>query len=198
MTTQEIMSAAYAKIFGVDVKESGSYYGEKLDGDIEIDYAYFDGRLCKDYDMDTDHIEAVTEDGSEGVWVGVFRVRFDATAHSYSRERVGTIKTLREGRGVWRAMGALAGELSWMADHVAWKIYKTSSERAQKQREAISAFVAGILMGGDVVREPMTYKDAYAALWEWSRDDDVEFPEGLTTRAFMDEWNRQIAADTQH
>lgn len=196
MTTQEILSAAYAEVFGIDVKESGSYFGEKLDGDIEIDYAHFDGRLCKDYDMDTDHIEAVVEDGSEGTWIGVFLVRFDEATRGYLRDRVGTIKTLDEGRDAWRAMGALAGEFSWAVGPVARKIYKASSERARKQREALAAFVAGILMGGDVERAPLNYADAYTMLYNWSRDD-VEIPDGLTTRAFMDEWNRQIAADAQ-
>ena len=53
-----------------------------------------------------------------------------------------------------------------------------------------------ILMGGDVERAPLNYADAYTMLYNWSRDD-VEIPDGLTTRAFMDEWNRQIAADAQ-
>ena len=75
-------------------------------------------------------------------------------------------------------------------------IYSADPRGQRYAREALAAFVAGILMGGDVERAPLNYADAYTMLHNWSRDD-VEIPDGLTTRAFMDEWNRQIAADAQ-
>ena len=128
MTTTQILTAAYAEIFGIEPNENGSYYGQKA-GECEIEYAHFDDHYVKDYDMDTDYIEAMTEDGSEGCWIGVFRNRFIRGEGRYAHDRVGTIKTLCDGRTAWRDMGALAGELSYLANNdVAWKLYKESKQ----------------------------------------------------------------------
>ena len=127
MTTTQILTAAYAEIFGID-PEDGSYYGQ-MAGECEIDYAYFDDRYEKDFDVDTDCFEAITEDGSEGCWIGVFRNRFVRGEGRYERDRVGTIKTLRDGRTAWKDMGALAGELAYLANNdVAWKLCKESKQ----------------------------------------------------------------------
>lgn len=203
MMTQEIMSMAYADVFSIPVNENGRYHDQKLSDpksgkEIVIDYAYFDARLSKNYDIDNDNIIAFTEDGCEGCWIAVYLSHVIDDDGARKWDRIGTVKTLDEGRSAWRAMGALAGELTFAAQRAAWKIYKASSEPEQKRREAISAFVAGVLMHGDVERVPMTYEDAFTALFRWTREDGVELPEGLTSRALMDEWNRQIAADNQH
>ena len=128
MTTLQILTAAYADIFGIEPKENGSYYDQKA-GESLIDYAHFDDNYVKLFDLDTDYIEAVTEDGSEGCWIGVFRVRYNDETRRYDRDRVGTIKTLNEGRTAWKDMGALAGELAYVANNVtAWKLYRESKK----------------------------------------------------------------------
>jgi len=125
MMSLQVLSAAYADIFGIEPEEDGEYYGQ-VTGSSEIDYAIFHDRYALDFDIDTDYFEAVTEDGSEGCWIGVFRLRMNRKEGRYERDRVGTIKTLNEGRAAWRDMGALAGELSYVANNItAWKLYKT-------------------------------------------------------------------------
>jgi len=128
MTTTQVLSNAYAEIFGIPVNEHGNYYGQMV-GNSEIDYANFN-RYEKNYDPDADYIEACTETGSEGVWIGCFLVHWDFEPSKSSRERVGTIKTLDEGRDAWRNMGALAGELAYMSGQIAWKLYK-AEQKAQ-------------------------------------------------------------------
>ena len=131
MTARQVISTAYANVFGIEVSLSDCYYGQTLDNDITvIDYAHFD----KDYDdetfdIDTDVIIAFTEDGSEGTWIAVFRVRHDWKTRSKKFDRIGTIKTLDEGQGAWEAMGALAGALTYCAQEAAWRLYK--AERAK-------------------------------------------------------------------
>ena len=120
MNTLQILSAAYADIFSIETKPSGAYDGQRI-GDTVIDYTSFD-RDSVEYDIDTDSIEAVTESGCEGCWIGIFRVRWDQETRTYSRTRVGSIKTLDEGRAAWRNMGALAGELAYVADLTAWNM----------------------------------------------------------------------------
>lgn len=123
MTTLEILTAAYAEIFGIDENKGGDYHDQKT-GSSVIDYAHF-GTCSVDFDIDADYIEAVTESGSEGCWIGIFRVRFNQKKSAYVRERVGTIKTLDEGRCAWQDMGALAGELSYVANEIiAWNKWK--------------------------------------------------------------------------
>ena len=80
MMTQQIMSMAYANLFGISVNENGRYYDQKLTDyksgrEIAIDYACFDGRLNKDYNMDKDSIIAFTEDRCEGCWIAVYLSR---------------------------------------------------------------------------------------------------------------------------
>ena len=72
ITTQQILSMAYADVFGIEANADGRYFDQTLNDfrsgkEITIDYAHFDDNLNKQFDMDEDHIEAVTEDGSEGV-----------------------------------------------------------------------------------------------------------------------------------
>lgn len=133
MTTLQILTAAYAEIFGIAVNENGDYHDQKT-GSSTIDYAHF-GNFSIDYDIDADYIEAVTEDGCEGCYVGILRVRFNQKKGAYVRERIGTIKTLDEGRAAWRDMGALAGELAYVARETAWKLYR-AERQAQQGKEA--------------------------------------------------------------
>ena len=135
MNTMQILSAAYAEIFGVEVKKNGCYHDQKTGASL-IDYAHFDLNPMP-YDIDTDYFECVTEDGSEGCWVRVDRVRYDKEKREYIKNRVGTIKTLDEGRCAWKDMGALAGELAYVANNItAWKLYKAEQQNAQQEREA--------------------------------------------------------------
>lgn len=127
MNTLQILSAAYADIFGIEADAEGHFHDQRA-GKCVIDYAYF-GHNAEPFDMDADYIEATTESGSEGCWIGVFRMHYDAETHGYTRSRVGTIKTLDEGRDAWRDMGALAGELAYVSNSViAWKLYKAEQE----------------------------------------------------------------------
>lgn len=126
MTTLQILSAAYADIFGIEPKDSGEYGGQ-VTGASTVDYAIFYDK--HDFDINTDYIEAMTEDGSEGCWIGVFRVRENPTDRSKAVQRVATIKTLSEGRTAWQDMGALAGELAYVANNIiAWKLYRESNK----------------------------------------------------------------------
>ena len=127
MTTMQILSAAYAEIFGIEPNEKGYYSGEKT-GSSVIDYAHFD-RDSMTFDIDDDYIECVTEDGNEGCWIRAALVHFDKAKREYIRYRVGTIKTLDEGRCAWQDMGALAGELAYVANNItAWKLYMESEQ----------------------------------------------------------------------
>lgn len=134
MNTMQILSAAYAEIFGVEASKNGCYHDQKA-GSSVIDYAHFDLNSLS-YDIDTDFFECVTEDGSEGCWVRVERVRYDREKREYIKNRVGTIKTLDEGRCAWQDMGALAGELAYVANNItAWKLYR-DEQQAQQEKEA--------------------------------------------------------------
>lgn len=135
MTTQEVLCDAYAAIFGIPSSKDrdGCYYDQAYQS-VTIDYAELSGmRNPLPYDDDTDYIEAVTEGGCEGVYIGVFRVREGRDVPDRDRRvRVGTIKTLCEGRDAWRSMGALCGELAYMAGRAAfvlWKAEKAAAER---------------------------------------------------------------------
>ena len=122
MTTLQVVTAAYAEIFGIDVHENGYYYGQHA-GSSEIDYAMFD-RCVQNYDIDAGYIAAITEDGNEGCWIGVFYI-CDSI-----RFRVGTIKTLAYDRAAWQDMGALAGELAYVANNIiAWKLYQAEKQK---------------------------------------------------------------------
>lgn len=114
ISTAQILSAAYAAVFGIPVKPYG-YHGQVV-GDTVIDYAYFDVRSV-DFDIDNDWFEAIVEDGSEGSWIGV-HLRTGSRDSSPKCRHVGVIKTLARSRGVWREMGALAGELAFVANNV--------------------------------------------------------------------------------
>lgn len=130
MTTCDVLSLAYATIFGVERTQrgqlAGHFYGQRA-GECEIDYANFDHP--QSFDIDNDYIEAVTEDGNEGCWIRLERVHY-VRDEGYQRCRVGTIKTLCEGRKAWRDMGALAGELAYLANNdIAWKLYDADHEK---------------------------------------------------------------------
>lgn len=134
MTTMQILSAAYAEIFGIEPKKNGCYSGDQA-GSSVIDYAHFDLNSMP-YDIDADYFECTTEDGSEGCWVRVDRVRYDREKREYISNRAGIIKTLDEGRNAWRDMGALAGELAYVANNItAWKLYK-AEQQAKQEKEA--------------------------------------------------------------
>ena len=127
MNTMQVLSAAYADIFGIEMSANGYYSGQRLTFGSVIEYVYFD-RNSLPFDIDADYIEATTEDGSEGCWIGVFRVHYDAEMRAYHRDRVGTIKTLDDGCTAWKDMGGLAGELAYKAGKAAWKLYKAEKE----------------------------------------------------------------------
>ena len=135
MDTAQILSAAYAEIFSCDVAKGGHYYGQRVN-DSEIDYAHFD-RESMSVDPDTDFFEAVVEDGSEGCWIRVELVRYieerkrrEEHHRDYDRFHVGLIKTLNEGRDAWRNMGALAGELAYVATQKVWPMCRAEREKA--------------------------------------------------------------------
>lgn len=130
MTTNQILSAAYAEIFSLkpakDGEFTGTFYGQTA-GDCEIDYVHFDLRSMP-FDIDKDYFEAAVEDGSEGCWIRVDLIHYNG--NRFEPSRVGTIKTLAEGRNAWRDMGALAGELAYVANSViAWRLYKAEREK---------------------------------------------------------------------
>ena len=133
MTTNQILSAAYAEIFSLkptgNGEFTGTFYGQTT-GDCEIDYAHFDSRSTA-FEMSADYFETAVEDGSEGCWIRVDLIHDHG--NGVVRSRVGTIKTLAEGRGAWRDMGALAGELAYVANSViAWRLYKAECEKEGK------------------------------------------------------------------
>lgn len=131
MTTQQILSAAYARAFGIEVSVSGRYYGQQLNdvktgAEITIDYAHFDFP-SRPFDLDNDDFIAQTSSGNEGCFIDVLLVYFNKDKVQYENWHCGTIKTLAEGLPAWRAMGALAGELSYLSRSVSWDLY--SAER---------------------------------------------------------------------
>ena len=120
VTTTQILSLAYCTIFCIFTDTGsgiGHYWGQRAGGRSEIDYAHFDGDHETRFDPDNDFFEATTEDGCEGCWIRVELVRWHPDTKQYTRKRVGTIKTLDEGRMAWNAMGALAGELAYLANN---------------------------------------------------------------------------------
>ena len=137
VTTCKILSLAYATIFGITTDQGGGighYYGQYA-GESCIDYAVFDQRYDVPFDDDADYFECVTESGCEGCWIRVDLVHYtgqDARAMSqYTRQRAGTIKTLCEGHKAWKDMGALAGELTYVANYdAAYKVIKRAKELA--------------------------------------------------------------------
>ena len=131
MTATQIISAAYADVFGIAVSPSGCYWGQALDNGLtEIDYAMFDEDIGNEaFDIESDAIIAFTEDGCEGTWINVCLVRRDKVTRRKRFDRIGTIKTLDEGQDAWEAMGALAGALTYCAQEAAWRLYK--AERAK-------------------------------------------------------------------
>lgn len=130
MTTQQILSAAYAKAFDIDVSESGCYYGQQLNdaktgAEITIDYAHFDFH-SRPFDFDSDNFIAHTSSGNEGCFIDVVLVHFNKDKVQYDKSHCGTIKTLSEGLPAWRAMGALAGELTYLSDSVSWDLHRAN------------------------------------------------------------------------
>lgn len=113
MTTEQVLQAAYDDVISRDA----------FDGFEEwIDYTSFAMR-SEDFDPDRDYLRCCVTDGSEGAWIDIFRYR------ECEFEYVGTIKTLREGRDVWREMGALAGELSYVANFITpWELQKAEAD----------------------------------------------------------------------
>jgi hypothetical protein len=132
MDTRQILATAYADIFAIPVNSDGHYHDQRTKGGCVIDYAHFDYDVAP-FVCDDDFIEAVVEDGCEGVYVRVERIRYDRVNRRYDRLLVGTIKTLDEGRGAWAEMGALAGELAYMSNKTAWELDRKERE-AQKDR----------------------------------------------------------------
>lgn len=144
VTTKQILSVAYCTIFGImtvtDRNVLGRYYGQYA-GDSCIDYAHFDGNSERPFDEDNDWFECITEDGSEGCWIRVDLMHHvplgDHFNDKVERHRVGTIKTLDSGRDAWRNMGALAGELTYVANFDAvTKVIKRAKELAAEQNNA--------------------------------------------------------------
>ena len=112
----------------------GCYYGQYAGPNKSlIEYATF----VKDsapFDERDDFFEATTEDGSEGCWIRIDLVHYNTEPDAmfrYTRSRVGTIKTLNEGRKAWQDMGALAGELAYLANNdAACKVLKRAKQLA--------------------------------------------------------------------
>ena len=132
MTTQQILSAAYAKAFDIDVSESGCYYGQQLNdaktgAEITIDYAHFDLH-SRPFDFDSDDFIAHTSTGNEGCFIDVLLVHFNKDKVQYEKSHCGTIKTLSAGLPAWRAMGALAGELSYLSCSVSCDLYRAERQ----------------------------------------------------------------------
>lgn len=132
LTTCQVLSYAYALIFSVDdehQKSSGHFSGQRTSCGIGVEYAVFERRSIVMNDDDESFFEAVVEDGNEGCWIRVELVTYVAEARQYRRERVGTIKTLEEGRAAWKGFGALAGELSYVANNIAyWELRKSAKQ----------------------------------------------------------------------
>ena len=133
MTALDILTQAYADIFGIEVEHSGNYYDQQIDGTM-IDYASFSRSEALKVN-DDDYFEAMTEDGSEGCYIGIFLVHYVGCGKSgcgdYARMRAGTIKTLEEGRDAWKHMGALAGMMAYMANgETFWKLLKAEKAKA--------------------------------------------------------------------
>ena len=143
VTTTQILSLAYCTIFGITTDRGngiGRYYDQYANGKSCIDYAHFDGDYETPFDEDNDYFEAVTESGSEGCWIRVVLVHMAGENYRerhYERKRVGTIKTLDEGRTAWQNMGALAGELAYVANYdAAYKVLKRAKELAAENETA--------------------------------------------------------------
>lgn len=90
-----------------------------------IDYAHFDFH-SRPFDFDSDNIIAHTSSGNEGCFIDVVLVHFNKDNMQYEKSHCGTIKTLSEGLPAWRAMGALAGELTYLSDSVAWDLHRAN------------------------------------------------------------------------
>lgn len=131
MTTTDILTLAWTTIFPEAKLNMFSAFNDQKYRDITIDYASFSGYDPRSFNIDGDAIICFTEDGSEGVWIAVHHVRYDAEGRNIMR--VGSVKTLNEGRDAWRDMGALAGELTYEAGRAAWTLYK-ASEKAEEAR----------------------------------------------------------------
>ena len=137
INTRDIMCDAYARIFDIPSSKDKdqSYYDQRYES-VYIDYAIFDVRRSTyatyEFDPDTDYFWAKVESGCEGTWIAVYREhdRYGDT-EEHSTDNIGTIKTLNEGRDAWKSMGALAGELVYVAEQVAWEYYQ--AQRKAKQ-----------------------------------------------------------------
>ncbi len=58
----------------------------------------------------------------------------------------------------------------------------------------LTQFVSDLMFYDSSDPEPMTIRDAYINIQEWTKEG-VEFPEGLTPEILMIEWNGHIHAD---
>ena len=140
VTTAQILSLAYCTIFGITTDRGegiGHYYGQYANGASCIDYTVFDYD-SRPFDEDNDFFEATVESGCEGCWIRVDLMHYTEPRRGrYERIRVGTIKTLDEGREAWRNMGALAGELAYMANFdSAPKVIRRARELAAESTTA--------------------------------------------------------------
>ena len=57
-----------------------------------------------------------------------YSAHFNKDKVQYEKSHCGTIKTLSEGLPAWRAMGALAGELSYLSSSVSWDLYRAERQ----------------------------------------------------------------------
>ena len=120
-STCEVLSRAYAEHFGIEYNEKGYYY-DQIVGYAKstscIDYAHFDRDSWVINEDREYYYSAIPESGCEGAWIGIFVNIYEPSEHKYNTLRVGTIKTLDEGLDAWINMGALAGALAWIANHM--------------------------------------------------------------------------------
>ena len=127
MTTKEILSAAYAAIYGIEQTKSYDYNSQRA-GDAVIDYTSF-ARESIEFNYDTDYFIMYTGTGCEGVWIEIILARRNVVKNDYDHPYVGCIKTLTEGRAAWRDMGMLAGEMTYMANQKALEFYYAERKR---------------------------------------------------------------------
>lgn len=116
MTTEQILSRAYADVLCIDLSKDGRYNGQRYSG-IVVDYADFQTVPPVPFNMDIDYFTTNVEQGFEGVYIGVFRLRDGSRT-----ERVGTIFTKFADLRTWRVMGMLCGDLLYRAAMAAMEL----------------------------------------------------------------------------
>ena len=128
VASADIMKNAYDSLFDLcQLASSGRTY----EG-IEIDYASFD-RLSTMLNEECEIICTVNPGANEGIYIDVTARRYDASIRDYRTAAIGTIKTLREGRAAHKAMGALAGELAYLANCDVWSCYRAFLREQRKR-----------------------------------------------------------------